>query len=193
MFELTCVFIKYGQKINILQKKENISKGEFKGNEEIWGIDLSKLDNLEAELCYNCPYLYKVRLSPKLQSIPRKAFGKCRDLKEINLPSYLREIGEKAFYFCGIEDILLPDSLKEIGNEAFLNCRNLKEVTVPEGVEIIGNRAFSGCLGLKRIVFKGNPRKIGEKSINKPAVIVCLPGGTAESYARENGNPVEYL
>ncbi len=192
MYKVGLEFRKNGQKIQILEKKENIRKGEFKDNEEIYGIDLSRLSHLEADICSNCPNLMWVRLSPALTHIPRGAFEKCRNLEYVEIPKMLLCIGERAFYFCSFKEFRLPPRLKTIEDSAFLNCKELLRVVLPSGLETIGKRAFSGCNSLSEAIFDGSPLHIGEKAFNKNCTLVCERGNSAGHYALENGNPITY-
>ena len=62
---------------------------------------------------------------------------------------YLRKIGKRGFYQCGLEELHLPEHLEYIGESAFLKCKKLEYVRVPESVRMIGKWAFHGCSRLK--------------------------------------------
>ena len=51
-------------------------------------------------------------------------------LKEIVLPSSVKEIGENTFAYSGLEKINL-ENVEKIGDHAFYKCKNLKEVELP--------------------------------------------------------------
>ena len=53
------------------------------------------------------------------RSLKRRAFYRCKELKEINLPVAVREIGEEAFYFCAMEELELPPNLKSNWRQCF--------------------------------------------------------------------------
>ena len=69
-------------------------------------------------------------------------------LKEVVLPPSVKEIGEDAFKYSGLEKINL-ENVEKIGNYAFSGCKNLKEV-IPSSVKEIGNFAFEYS-GLEKI------------------------------------------
>lgn len=84
------------------------------------------------------------------------------------VPEGVVKIGHNAFSSIGIKEVRLPSTLKEIGSFAFSNCRHLKHVELPQGVEEIGFYAFAGAAieelklpkGIKEIdnaAFDGTP------------------------------------
>ena len=49
-------------------------------------------------------------------------FEGCTNLKKINLPDSLSEIGDRAFFGCSSLDFaVIPDSVQQIGQDAFTN------------------------------------------------------------------------
>ena len=123
----------------------------------------------------------------------KRAFYRCKELKEINLPNSVTEIGEEAFYFCGIEELELPTNLKIIGDSAFFRCKNLRTVYIPTSVRTIGRWAFHGCSRLERIEIFHDPDEIGPWIINKSCTIVCQKGSRIDAYAQEYGFQTEYV
>ena len=58
------------------------------------------------------------------------------DLKNVEV------IGEDAFAYTGLKELLIPGTVKEVG-AAFDSCIQLKTIRLSEGVEAIGDEAFS--------------------------------------------------
>lgn len=111
--------------------------------EEVWrhevtgisgGLDYGCFENLEIE---------EVIIPETVISIRGSAFKDCKNLKQIDLPSKLEEIGIMSFEGSGITSIVLPKSIKEIGTSAFKNS-DLEEIRGFENVEYIGNDPFRG-------------------------------------------------
>lgn len=75
----------------------------------------------------------------------------CWKIKEITLPNGITEIGESAFENCEIENIIIPNGVRFINEWTFDNCKNLKNVTIPDSVEHIFNYAFDNCTSLKSV------------------------------------------
>ena len=88
------------------------------------------------------------------------------NIKEIELPDTVVEIGTQAFsffndwgvrgpsgyYFDALEKITIPGSVRNIGDYAFAGDDNLKSVIIEEGVTSIGDSAFCKCNSLTSIV-----------------------------------------
>ena len=53
--------------------------------------------------------------------------------------------------YSGVKEVIIPSSVKEIGNQAFLNCVSLEKVVIPESVTVIGQEAFYMCFSLREI------------------------------------------
>lgn len=78
-------------------------------------------------------------------AIGEKAFYEELSLyRAIELPRYLEEIGERAFYGASFSRIVTPSTLKSIGYKAFSGIYELTSITLNEGLESIGSYAFSG-------------------------------------------------
>ena len=111
-------------------------------------------------------------------------FYECDGLKEVKLPSTLKEIGEYAFSYSPIEKIIIPDGVEEIEDFAFCACEKLKnvdlpstlkeiswgvfsrtgltKVIIPEGVEKIDGNAFLYCDKLEEVKLPSTLKEIGE-------------------------------
>ena len=100
--------------------------------------------------------------------IQNSAFAACWDLKEINLPDRLAEIGPNAFEEChSIETIRIPGSVKEISESAFKGCENLKTVIIENGVTTIGDNAFKECRSLQEIYIPDSVTEIGDNAFQE--------------------------
>lgn len=85
-------------------------------------------------------------------------------IKKVQINSYLKNIGDYAFYGCdSLESVVIQDSkLTEIGIAAFKNCKNLKTINIPETVKAIGTMGFANCNSLQStkkspvVIPKGN-------------------------------------
>jgi hypothetical protein len=91
--------------------------------------------------------------------IPNYAFRQDWDnrkiVKEVTLPSTLREIGTLAFNNAvSLTKIQLPESLEVIGEQAFEYCSGLSKLVIPAKVTDIKNLAFANCKGLTTVNIK---------------------------------------
>lgn len=88
--------------------------------------------------------LKKINLPISLKEIGTAGFQECLNLKKINLPSSLKTIGNLAFYNCSsLKNIKIPALIKHIKQGAFENCSNLTKIKIPESVKSIGEYAFA--------------------------------------------------
>lgn len=121
--------------------------------------EVSLKDAFIETMAFNESKIKKVTLN-NVSSIPYKAFGNCKDLKEVSLLGRVEKIGSNAFVNSKIETLVLPDSVSFIGSEAFYNNKNLKNVTLSASLEAISTNAFKNCSSLTEIVFPNNLKRI---------------------------------
>lgn len=111
-------------------------------------------ENQEYPFCAR--YIWGIgRLSPSLETV--KIRGQSirevsykgiigGNLKNLELPTSVRVIGEFAFYGCrDLTDINLPEGLKKIGHYAFTDCSSLVLTELPNKLQKIAPDAFHGC------------------------------------------------
>ena len=61
----------------------------------------------------------------------------------VRIKSGVETIGKRAFRECrNLKLLIIDDGLKDIQDEAFINCFSLMSVTIPSSVKTIGNKAF---------------------------------------------------
>ena len=80
-------------------------------------------------------------------------------MKEVVLPSTLREIGDSAFSGTQLKDITLPTSVTAIGRGAFGSIDSLSSVVIPKNLSNAYG-AFEGSQHLKTIHFEEGITKI---------------------------------
>ena len=94
-----------------------------------------------------------------------RAFGFCKNLREITLPSSVTSIGDEAFWGCrNLQEINIPSSITSIGDSVFYGCRNLQEINIPSSITSIGNRAFGSCSNLQEIILPSSITSIGDRA-----------------------------
>ena len=67
--------------------------------------------------------------------------------------------------FCGMSEIRaveLPENLTDIGRRAFADCVNLKEVLIPGSAKVIRSSVFEGCVALERVTLGSGIRVLNE-------------------------------
>ena len=82
-------------------------------------------------------------------------------LKELSLPSTVKEIGAGAISAYNLERIDLGASIERIGDGALANCSRLKAIDLPEGLRSIGIGAFKS-LGVTELRLPASLSYLGE-------------------------------
>ena len=111
---------------------------EFEGNQYLVTKinDMVFLDNTNLE---------SVALPESLTTLGIRAFGGCKSLKTIKIPSKVTAIPDRCFVYCSsLESVTIPEGVTTIGSYAFQSCK-LNALTLPESLETIGSYAFSFC------------------------------------------------
>ena len=96
-------------------------------------------EKIPSSYFYCCHDLERIILPDTIQAIESYAFGYCESLKNINIPTGCRNVGENAFYESGLEKVIFSDKIEEIGTEAFNFCGKL------ESLEILGKNVKINC------------------------------------------------
>ena len=108
-----------------------------------------------------------VELPSTLKEVGSYAFYMCSNLQTIEIPEGVTCIGDWAFYEChNLQSIQLPDSLTKIGMFAFYECSSLKKIRIPAKVTDISEDAFQGCRAMEAFeVDPGNSSYVSENGI----------------------------
>ncbi|MGM9779853.1 MAG: leucine-rich repeat domain-containing protein [Prevotella sp.] len=108
----------------------------------------------------------------------------CPALTEITLPEGLEDIGEYAFGYTGITQLVIPNSctnfdvrgmkkvttltlpagLKELPKNAFDGLTSLENITLPAGITVIPPRTFESCSNLKSVSIAEGVKTIGDEA-----------------------------
>lgn len=81
-----------------------------------------------------------------ITNISNNVLKNCFDLRDVIIPSSVKEIGWQAFAGCmSLSRVIIPYGVTHIKNYAFIDCKSLKEVYIPDTVQVIGESAFYGC------------------------------------------------
>lgn len=88
-------------------------------------------------------------------------FYGCENLKEIEIPESVTEIGDNCFYKSGLTSVTIPKNVVKISNNAFRASENLTSVTFEEGSSLtdIGSYVFPD--ELRSIVIPSGVKSVG--------------------------------
>lgn len=97
-------------------------------------------------------------------------FEGCGNLRNIQIPDEVKEIGDRAFVNCTCSDLSitsLPSGLVTIGEEAFKTTSTVLQITrLPATLQHIKENAFYSCYGLTSITFESTPITLHNKAFN---------------------------
>lgn len=78
-----------------------------------------------------------------------------KDYTNVSFEGDIVSIGDSAFYYTPLNNIVLPDGIIDIGKGAFENAKELSEIQIPNSVNSMGAYVFDGCDSLREIIYDG--------------------------------------
>lgn len=156
--------------------------------EEVLHISFPKgLTSVGDYAFYGFKNLREIDLPSTVRSIGNGSFSVCESLTSVTLPKGVTDLGGWVFASCtSLSSISFPTTLKTINYECFLNCPKLMDVKIPSSVTTISGLAF----GYGR-----------SHSYNYNMILRGVPGSVVQSYADSNklrfvsiysGNAINY-
>ena len=107
---------------------------------------------------YRCANLKSIELPESITEIGIEAFRLCENMNSINIPVNVKTIQEGTFSSCnGFVDFIIPDNITLIEKSAFAGCSELTNISIPENVSRIENGVFTNCCGVSISVSDNNP------------------------------------
>lgn len=93
-------------------------------------------------------------------SIADNAFGKTVSghreyivaITSVDIPASVVSIGDNAFSWSTLQEIVIPETVKTVGESAFYSCTELKKAIVEGGKEGFGTHLFEECKALESAV-----------------------------------------
>ncbi len=139
---------------------------------------------IDTGVFWNTLFLKEITISETVTCIAGDSFIYCKNLRKVNIPSSVEEIGDDPFAGCDnllifnhspnfiIEDDVLFDKNKKTLIHYFpQNPR--KEYVIPETVEWIGKHSFYKCINLKCVTITKNVRFMGNNVFSDcPEIVI---------------------
>ena len=121
--------------------------------------------------------VFQVVFEGDILTISDRCFYHCTSLQTAELPNTLKSIGDSAFFYTNIAELVLPYGCETIGNGVF-SFSTLQRISIPDTVSQIGNEAFG---------FMPEPEEplpYAYSSVH--ATIVCNSDSYAAQYAKDH-------
>ena len=204
---------KYMEKVTIPSTVTTIENSVFRDNVALKTITIpNTVKTIGSYMCGNCDALTTVTVGSGVKSLPTGvfancdalttvkllegleticgnagnygAFGYCRALKNITIPSTVTTIQEFSFYNCdALTEVVVPNKVKTIGGYAFSSCDSLKKLTIGSGVTTLYAQCAYNNINLKEVVFLGNKLSyIDDYAFGACTALeeICLPSSIDE-------------
>lgn len=119
--------------------------------------------------------IFHLLLQDKRILFDEKVFFECDTLKNIQIPSFITEIGDYAFSGCSsLSEVQIPNSVTKIGDFAFNKCSSLIQISIPSSVKEIGIYILEGCTSLKTVFLPISLNCIEKLGISKNTLIKII-------------------
>lgn len=119
------------------------------------------------------------------QWIQNRAFAENDELKEVTIPSTIKEIGVEAFANCtSLKKVLFVPGVEKINKYAFAGCTSLKKIEIPSTVKEICAGAFFACENLDELLVipEGVERLADDFTSTSGVTKILLPKSLKEIY-----------
>lgn len=128
-------------------------------------------------------------------TIGNHAVWGCKNLKGIDIPNLVTEVGANCFEQCdSLKFAIIGNSVPAINDNTFADCYSLTDITIPKNVASVGNYAFDGCKAMTNVFIadRNTILELGSNG-NEPMFSDCpldsvyIGGNISYSYADSCG------
>ncbi len=180
------------QKIQLPESLEVIEKNTFYNCQNLTTINFPEKLRFIGDLAFAyCESLKEVTLdSGNIEEIDNSAFFNCYGLESVTIKGENILIDNYSFYGCKELESLTLEGIKTIGQDAFTYC-NLTEVVLPDGLESLTFSSFALNPALKSVVMPASVTKMEGSTFygcDENLVIYGYSGSYAETYF--NNSPI---
>ena len=127
-----------------------------------------------------------VTLRSDTVGIADSVFAGCAKVKQITIPSTVKQIGAYAFSRCtALKSVELPEGISSLREYTFFACSSLESASLPKGVETVGVYAFGECGSLAKVTLPSSVSAIGEGAFYRcDSLDEVSYGGNAEAWKK---------
>lgn len=112
-------------------------------------------------------------------------------MSSITLPPTLTKIGDSAFKYSELTNIVIPEGVKSIGKECFYYCTKLTDITLPMNMSSFGQRAVSNSAIVRVHIQEDYLESYCKLSIQYDYQSIFPAGNKAMFYV--DGKPITHL
>ena len=133
-----------------------------------------------------------IQFPSEIKKIGEEAFS-WSNIKEVVIPASVTEIDRLAFHCCSnLVSVALPNTIETLSWYAFSTCRSLREFIIPTSVKYISNKAIGGCRSLESIIVPEQVERVDADAFfgnNKDCKVIFM-GDNVEFYTNSQLNTV---
>lgn len=119
-------------------------------------LDFSNVLAVGKAAFFDCVQFTRVNFSTQVQQLEAQAFKQCTGITHIDIPEgiSISTIPDECFYLCtSLKDVQLPSDIINIGQKAFYNCSSLRVLDFRNtNLDTVSAQAFWGCLHLSYVL-----------------------------------------
>ena len=159
---------------------KGIGPRAFNYCKKLTGISFpNTIEYIGEEAFQGCSSLTTIDIPTSVKSIDNYAFQGCSNISNATFHEGLEIIGDNAFSYTALKELILPLTMKSIGSSAFDNCYALSAVELPDNIEFLGGYSFASCRSLYSFKYPKNLKTIeaGVTCDCQNLTIVLLPEG----------------
>lgn len=113
-----------------------------------------------------CVNMRQIILPSTLKEIKSYALQGCVNLKSIIIPQMTEIIGDYTFADTGLKSVIIPKTVLYLGKGLFSGCHNLDTVLINENILDVPECLFQNCTKLKKIRLHEKMQTIGDYSFD---------------------------
>lgn len=152
------------QKVDVGENLVAIGPNAFEGCQELSSINIPQsLEYVGYEAFFYCPKMVTPLYNDKYFFYYPMTYYESQG-QTYTIPDGIEVIGEGAFIFTFLDEVVIPNTVKTISEYAF-DGSQIKRVNIPHSVETIGNNAF-GQTCIEEITVPSSVKNFGKAVFN---------------------------